>query len=76
MANHSYSQPNPARALASVVIGVNDPNIFYMGRWTTGTIAGTKIFDWGGSVIRMTITGTTTLGISLQVCRQHGSGCA
>ena len=67
--NASYVQPPLSRHLAAVVVvGVSDPNLQYVGRWMAGSIAGTKRFDWGGTTIRMTITGTTSLGVAITVC--------
>ena len=74
--NASYVTPPAPRGLAAVVIAVDNPNLFYMGRWKEGTTGGTRIFDWGGFTIRMRITGTTSLGVSLQVthCRAKFDG--
>ena len=72
--NASYVQPPLSRHLAAVVVGVSDPNLQYVGRWMAGSIAGTKRFDWGGTTIRMTITGTTSLGVAITV-RMAGCAC-
>jgi hypothetical protein len=53
---------------APIVIKPSDPNLFYIGRWKDGTDPSFKTFDWGGSTIRMRITGTRTLGVALLVC--------
>jgi hypothetical protein len=55
---------------APVVIKPNDPNLFYIGRWRNGTDPSFKTLDWGGSTIRMRITGTKTLGVALLVRAQ------
>jgi hypothetical protein len=50
--------------------GVNilnsNPNLQWFGRILTN--ADKRFFDWGGSAIRMRITGTTSLGMVVKVC--------
>jgi hypothetical protein len=57
---------------APIIIQPSNPNLFYIGRWKDVS-ANTKTFDWGGSTIRLKITGTRTLGVAL-VVRAVGGG--
>ena len=57
------------QTVSTVNLHCSDTNLQWVGRIVTRA-DGTKSFDWGGSAVRMRITGTTQLGFSVKVRRR------
>jgi hypothetical protein len=63
------SSVSHARGVAEVlkpVVMPTDVNLHRIGRWTDNN-ATHQSFDWGGTTIRMRMSGTSSLGILLKV---------